>query len=58
MTQTANRPESRVDVFSEFRPEDRIVHLRDRWDGFTFATTVAGIDEQLAIDPTLEILDY
>lgn len=45
------------------RPEARpyvptsVVYLRDPWDGFIFATTLAGVPEQLSINPKLEIVD-
>lgn len=58
MTQTMIRPEARVSVFDEFNPQDRIVHIQDPFDGFTFATTVAGIPEALATDPNLIVIDY
>lgn len=54
MTQQATRPESRI--FSEIDPSTTVVHIMDPSDGFIFATTVAGIDEQLAINPNVVVL--
>jgi hypothetical protein len=54
MTQTMSRPEVRV--FNEIDPSTVVVHVLDPFDGFIFATTVAGIDEVLATDPSLVIL--
>ncbi len=52
---TLSRPETRI--FKEIDPGTCVVHLRDPQDGYTFATTRDGIAEQLAIDPSLVVVE-
>lgn len=56
MTQNLSRPEARI--FPDVDPGTIIVHIRDPWDGYTYAATVDCVPELLKIDPNLEVVEF